>query len=118
MNLVAFLGKDKENWGQLTALINRGGYEKIILVKDRTTENFPASPITKLISIDLSESITQVKEKIQDKLRNELSKEFEVALSLASGNGKEHMALVSALLSVPVGIKLVAYTKEGVEFLS
>ena len=118
MELVAFLGKDKENWGQLSALINRMQVQKIILVKDKSTENFPAPMNTKIITIDASRSIMQIKDEIQEKLRPELSKEFEVALSLASGNGKEHMALVSALLLVPVGIKLVAYTKEGVKFLT
>ena len=50
--------------------------------------------------------------------RKELSGDFEVAISLASGNGKEHMALISALLSIPVGIRLVVYTKEGIKYIS
>ena len=59
----------------------------------------------------------ELKKEIMDKLKGRLS-EFEAALSLASGNGKEHMALISALLSIPVGIRLVVYTKEGVEFIN
>ena len=39
---------------------------------------------------------------------------MEVALSLASGDGKEHMALVSALINLPVGVRFAALTKEGV----
>ena len=38
----------------------------------------------------------------------------EVALSIASGDGKEHMALISALINLPVGIRFAALTKEGV----
>ena len=38
----------------------------------------------------------------------------EVALSIASGDGKEHMALISALLNLPVGIRFAALTKDGV----
>ena len=41
MELVAFLGSDKENWGQVTALINHGEWEKIILVQKKGTEKFP-----------------------------------------------------------------------------
>jgi hypothetical protein len=59
----------------------------------------------------------ELKEDIMGKLKGKLS-DFEVALSLASGNGKEHMAMISALLSIPVGIRLVVYTKEGVEFIN
>jgi len=33
-------------------------------------------------------------------------------------NGKEHMALISSLLSLPVGIRLVVFTKAGVEFIN
>ena len=35
----------------------------------------------------------------------------------ASGEGKEHMALISALLSLPVGVRFTALTKDGVVFL-
>jgi len=52
------------------------------------------------------------------KLKTKLDSAFEVAVSLASGNGKEHMALISALLSIPVGIRLVVYTKNGIEFIN
>ena len=38
----------------------------------------------------------------------------EVALSIASGNGKEHMALISALINLPVGIRFAALTRVGV----
>ena len=38
----------------------------------------------------------------------------EVALSIASGEGKEHMALISALINSPVGIRFAALTKDGV----
>ena len=34
MELVAFLGEDKETWGQVNALINRGEWEKIIILKN------------------------------------------------------------------------------------
>ena len=46
------------------------------------------------------------------------SGDFEVAVTLASGTGKEHMALISALLSIPVGIRLVVYTKDGVQVIN
>ena len=118
MDLVACIGKDKENWGQITALINRFDCEKVFLVKDKDSDNFPANEKCNIIEIDASYPLLLLKKQIQEKLSKELSHDFEVALSLASGTGKEHMALISALLNVPLGIKFVAYTKNGVEFLS
>ena len=41
MELVAFLGNDKENWGQITALINHGDWERIVLVKAKGAAGFP-----------------------------------------------------------------------------
>ncbi len=118
MELVAFVGKDKENWGQVTALMNRMECEKIILVKEKNVEKFPVNNKSKILEIDSTKSLLELKKELGGKLKKEISNEFEVALSLASGNGKEHMALISALLGIPVGVKLVAFTKNGIEFIS
>ncbi len=119
MEFVAFLGTDKENWGQISALMKRlVGYEKIILIKNKYAEPFPLTERCSLIEIDSTKSLIEIKNELHEKLKKELSKEFEVTLSLVSGSGKEHMALIGALLAIPVGIRLVAYTKNGVEFLT
>ena len=118
MNLVAFVGSDKENIGQVAALVNRMECEKIIIIKKTGTDAVPQNDRTEIIEIDTSQSIAELKKQLQEKLKKSLSNDFEVALSMASGNGKEHMALLSALLNIPVGVRLVAYTKKGVEFLS
>jgi len=118
MELVAFAGKDKDSWGQITALMNRGDWEKIIIVSNKNADGFPGNDKTSFVSIDSDKTMTDLRDEIKDKLKKYIGMDFEVALSLASGNGKEHMALVSALLNMPVGIKLVVYTKKGIEFLS
>ena len=117
MELVAFLGADKETWGQITALVNRHEWEKIILVKNKNIEDIAFSKNCEIITVNSEKPMLELKKEIMDKLRGKLG-ELEVALSIASGNGKEHMALISALLSIPVGIRLVVFTKEGVEFIN
>ena len=117
MELVAFLGTDKENWGQVTALINRMDWEKIILVKNKSADDFSSAKKCEIININSEKSLLELKKDIIEKLRGRLG-DLEVALSIASGNGKEHMALISALLIIPVGIRLVVFTKEGVEFIN
>ncbi len=118
MEFVAFVGTDKENWGQITALINRFETDRMVLVMGKDATDFPTTSKCEKIVIDTGKSLVSLKEELLEKLRQKKIGDFEVALSLASGNGKEHMALISALLSLPVGIKLVIYTKEGVQFLS
>ncbi|MCX8159032.1 MAG: hypothetical protein N3D20_01945 [Candidatus Pacearchaeota archaeon] len=114
MELIAFLGEDKANWGQVTALLNRGEWEKVVIVKNKKAENYPAKNC-EIIEINSDKMIMELKKEIMEKIKNKISG-LEVALSIASGTGKEHIALISALLSLPVGIKLVVYTKDGIEF--
>ena len=40
--------------------------------------------------------------------------DLDVALNMVSGTGKEHMAILSALLKLGLGIRLMAVTKNGV----
>ncbi len=118
MEFVAFLGNDKENWGQVKALMTKLDYERAILIKNKETDKFPANAKTHILNVDSAKSLIDLKSDILKQLRPKLSGEFDIALSIASGTGKEHMAVISALLAIPVGIRLVVYTKGGVEFLS
>ncbi len=117
MKLVAFLGKDKESWGQISALVNKGKWDGVILIKSKEAEEFPITS-SESIKINTEQPISLLKDEIIQKVKGKLSSDLEVALSIASGNGKEHMAVISSLLSIPVGIRLVAYTKDGIEFIN
>ncbi len=116
MELVALLGSDRETWGQITGLINKEEWEKIILIKTDET-SFPVPENGEEIEIDSSKPLLEIKKDLMSKIKPKISG-FEVALSIASGNGKEHMALISALLSLPVGIRFAVFTKNGVEFIN
>jgi len=118
MELVCFQGNDKQNWAQINALIKRGEWDNVILVKSSNAESFPAQENIKIVEVDSDLPLLELKAEIINKLKPTINREFEVALSIASGSGKENMALISALLSIPVGIKLVAYTKNGIQFIS
>jgi hypothetical protein len=116
MELVAYLGNDKENWGQVKALCSRMKWDSIILVKNKSSDEFGIEKAD-VVKIDSEKPLLDLKAELINKLKTRLN-DIEVALSLASGNGKEHMAIISALLSIPVGIRLVVYTKEGVQFIN
>jgi hypothetical protein len=119
MKLVAYINQDASTYGQISALINRmEDVEQFLIIKDKSTPMPFSSPICKAIDVDSSKDLLSFRNEIQNVLKLHLKEDFEVALSLASGNGKEHMALISALLTIPVGIKLTAFTKQGVEFIS
>jgi hypothetical protein len=124
MEFVGLLSSGKGTWGQVIGLIKREEWDKIILVGDsyakkrivtwdlQKTINKPIE----FVEIDFDRKIADCIEEIKKKLKDRI-KGVEVALNIASGTGKEHMALISALINLPVGIKFVVLTREGVVFI-
>lgn len=118
--LVALLSRGEGTWGQVSGLVKRGKWEKIILVGSSFGKNFNIEGESyEFVEVDLGKPLVLLKKELLEKLKPKLDSDFnsEVALSIASGEGKEHMALISALLSIPVGVRFTALTKEGVVFL-
>ena len=117
MELIALLSTGKGTWGQVSGLMKKGEWEKITLLGSSFAKDFsvPEVPFD-FIEVDLSKPLLQLKKEFISKLKGKIDS-IEVALSIASGSGKEHMALQSALLNLPVGVRFTALTKEGVVML-
>jgi len=116
MELVALLSSGKGTWEQVSGLIKHGDWDKIILLGDEFASQFKIlekAEITEFIKVDLNKRLKDLRDDFTKKLKGKLSG-TETALSIASGDGKEHMALISALINLPVGIRFAALTKEGV----
>ena len=113
MELIALLSTGKGSWAQVSGLIKHGDWDKIVLVGNDFAKQFTAQKEFEFIKIDLDKKLKDLKEEFLKKLHGKFDG-TEVALSLASGNGKEHMALISALLNIPVGVRFAALTKDGV----
>jgi len=116
MELIALLSNDEKEWAQVSGLMNHGDWEKIILVGDNKAKEFVHVKKFEFVKIDLTKKIIDLKETLMKKLKDKFDN-MEVACSVASGNGKEHMALVSAIINLPMGIRFVALTKQGVTYL-
>ena len=113
MELIAILSSDKESWGQLSGLMKHGEWENIIILGGDSAKQFSSEIKFEFIKVDLTKKIQELKDDFMKKLKGK-TLGTEVALSIASGNGKEHMALISALINLPVGIRFAALTKDGV----
>ena len=113
MELVALLSVGKDTWNQISGLINHGEWEKVIILGDEFAKKFSSEKKFEFIRVDLNKKLKDLKEEFLKKLKGKLNG-TEVALSIASGDGKEHMALISALINLPVGIRFAALTREGV----
>lgn len=113
MELVALLSSGKGTWAQISGLMKYGEWDKVILIGDDFAKQFTHEKTFEFININLSQRIGELRDEFMKKLKGKIDG-TEVALSIASGDGKEHMALVSALLNLPVGVRFAALTKEGV----
>lgn len=113
--LIACLSTGKGTWGHVSRLIQDGNWEKIFLVTNAFgKENFSPEKESEFIVIDPNKGLNDLRDDIYNQLKGKV-KGTEVGLNLVSGTGKEHMALLSAVLKLGIGIRLVALTKEGIE---
>ena len=115
MELVALLSTGKGTWAQVAGVINQGEWDKIILIGNEFAKKFSVDKPFEFVQIT-SQRLVELKEELVKKLKGKING-TEVALSIASGDGKEHMALISALLSLPAGVRFTALTKNGLVML-
>jgi hypothetical protein len=116
MELICLLSNDESSWAQVSGLMKYGNWDKIILVGNDEAKKFSHEKKFEFVKVDLSKKIVDLKQEFSKKLQGKFSG-MEVACSIASGDGKEHMALVSGLLGLPVGVRFCALTKEGIVWL-
>lgn len=113
MELIALLSTGKGTWAQVSGLLKYGEWDNVIVLGNDFAQKFTSEKKFEFIRIDLDKRIKDLREELIEKLKGKI-RGTEVALSIASGDGKEHMALISALINLPVGIRFAALTKDGV----
>ncbi len=114
MEFVALLSTGKGSWAQVAGLISQGEWDNIILIGEQYAEKFKVEKQVEFIFVNLEQPVANLREELMSKLKGKI-KGTEVALSIASGSGKEHMTLISALLNLPVGVRFAILTKEGIK---
>ena len=113
MELVALLSTGKGTWAQVAGLMTHGEWDKVVIIGGDFAKDFKHEKKFEFVKVDLDKKIKDLQQELKDKLKGKFNG-TEVALTIASGNGKEHMALISALINLPVGIRFAALTKDGV----
>ena len=115
VSLIALLSSGKGTWGHVNSLMSCAKWDKIYLVcNDFAFENFESKGAVKL-KFDEKNPIESMN-KLAKFFKKEI-KDFEVAINLSSGNGLEHMAVLSSVLKSGLGIRLVyCENKELKEF--
>jgi hypothetical protein len=113
MELVVLLSSGQGTWAQVSGLMKYGEWEKIIVLGGDFAKDFQHEKKFEFIKINLDKKLKELRDEFKEKLKGKFEG-LEVALSIASGDGKEHMALLSALINLPIGVRFAALTKEGI----
>jgi hypothetical protein len=116
-DLVVCIGEGKGTWGHVQKVIEDMEWGSIYVVTNKFgAEKFTSKKKFEFILIDENKRLTELVEDIRKQIHGKI-KDFEVGVNFISGNGKEHMAAMSALLKEGFGIRLVALTFDGVKEL-
>lgn len=114
-DLVAFLGTGKGTSEHVKRVIEGEEWENIFLITDKNhKDSLKTSKKVQFIIINTEKYLTEMVEEIKDKLKGKING-FEVGVNVVSGTGKEHMALLSALLKLGLALRFVALTTKGVK---
>ena len=111
MELIALLSSGKGTWTEVSRIIEQGDWEKIILIGDEFSRKFTPKKQFEFVQVNLRNDIISLRDEISSKLKGKIDG-LEVALSISSGIGIEHSALISAILNIPLGIRLVSLSDE------
>ena len=115
--LIACLSTGKGTWTEVVKILTSQSWNRVFLVTDQFgKEHFTPNSITELIVVDLSLDSSVLKEVIKKGLQGKIT-DFEVALNLASGSGKEHMALLEAVMELGLNFRLVTMNEDRVEVM-
>lgn len=116
--LIAGLSIGKGTWSEVTRIMNSQQWSKIFLITNEFgKDNFKGvDSRVELVMInsflETSAMVEQIKAQLQGKITD-----FEVGLNVVSGSGKEHMAIVEAVLELGLNFRLVTVNNGQVETL-
>lgn len=115
--LIACLSTGKGTWSEVNKLMQVQPWTKVFLITNRFgEENFTTSQENvELIIVDgfeAAEMAAQIKIQLNGKIQD-----FEIALNLVSGSGKEHMALLEAVMELGLNFRLVTVQNGQMEVM-
>jgi hypothetical protein len=114
-DLIACLSTGKGTWAHVSRLIEEQEWDNIFLITNEFgKENFQPKKQVEYILINSNRFLSELAEDIKAQLKEKVNP-ADVAVNLISGSGKEHMAIISALLKLGLGIRLITLTPRGIK---
>jgi len=105
-DLICCLSTGKGTWVEVARLINNHQWDNVYLItNDFGREKFSSEKKVNFLIVDVNKGIEIMKNAIVDHLKDKVS--GEIAVNFVSGSGKEHMALLSALMKLGVSMRFI-----------
>ena len=117
--LIACLSTGKGTGTEVNKIIQSQEWNKVFLITNQFgKDNFTPGKNTELVLIESfpDSPTTIITEQIKKQLKDKIA-DFEVALNFVSGSGREHMALLEAVLQLGLNFRLVTLNRNNVEVL-
>ncbi len=103
---IAVLGIGKGSWGHVARIISEEQWDKVLLISnDWAKQNFAPQTNAEWIIVNNRAPFDVLKDSIKEKLPD-----GDINVSLISGSGKEHMAVITALKEAKKQYKIVILT--------
>jgi hypothetical protein len=117
--LVTILGTGKGTWVEVHSLLQLNAFDNVILFIDewaaKEYKNEFKTTVVPMPETGLDQLVDFMKQHIK---KEQHAAEFDIAINIASGTGKQHAALLSALLQLGYGIRLVGFEQGQLKVLS
>lgn len=112
-DLVVILSTGKGSWSHVVKIIQSGEWGKVYIITNSFgKQTFSPKQNMELLELDLDKDSVELSDEIYAMLKDRLSG-LDIAVNLTSGTGKEHMALLSALIRTGTGMRFIDF-KEGI----
>lgn len=110
-SLIAVLGIGKGTWGHVKRIIDEKKFDEVVLISNEWgKENFKAEKAANWVMINNRSGFDVIKEEIKKNLPK-----GSIKVSIISGSGKEHLALLAALKETGANYEFIVITGEGIK---
>ncbi|MDO8480433.1 MAG: hypothetical protein Q7S65_01305 [Nanoarchaeota archaeon] len=116
-DLVAWVSNDSAEMKHVSRVVEGGEWEHVFLLTTAEVKHpLPSGEKVRVVTFDGAKPMPELVKDLRKALEGNLDI-FETSVNLIAGSGKQHSVLLSALLQMGCGVRIVAYTAEGVREL-
>ena len=119
-HLIACIGSEKDTWNDVDKILGSGLFDKIYLIADNSVKDYSkhdASPEATIVRLDFSKASEDLVPELYVILKKYFMQgkvqDLDMAVNIRSGTGKEHAVVISTLMKLGYGIRLVDLDKDG-----